>query len=188
MSLTDDFNSATNSKGEMMSAKDQGAGATKGRWLTIPRSLSFVFNGEDVLLMKRSPHKRIFPNRYNGVGGHIERDEDIYVSAMREIKEETGLDVERVQLCGIHNIDSGGENGIMVFVFSAWTHERELSYDHDEGTLEWIAINRLDSLDLVEDLPIILSRIVNRRSDLPPYFAHVSYDKNDQIVLKFSGE
>lgn len=171
-----------------MSSKDQGADATKGRWLTIPRSLSFVFNGDDVLLMKRSPHKRVFPNRYNGVGGHIERDEDPYVSAIREIQEETGLDVERVQLCGIHNIDAGGENGIMVFVFSAWSNARELNYDHDEGTLEWVPIDQLDSLDLVEDLPMILPRIVRRPLDKPPYYAHVSYDDSDQIVLAFTGE
>ena len=55
-----------------MSASEQGADATAGRWLTIPRTLCFVMNGSDVLLMKRSPHKKIFPNRYNGVGGHIE--------------------------------------------------------------------------------------------------------------------
>src|SRR5262245_52850594 len=72
-----------------MGAVEQGANATQNRWLTIPRTLCFVLNGNDVLLMKRAPHKRVFPNRYNGVGGHIERDEDPLASARREIKEET---------------------------------------------------------------------------------------------------
>ncbi|PJF37889.1 MAG: hypothetical protein CUN55_19790, partial [Phototrophicales bacterium] len=61
-----------------MGANEQGANVTSGRWLTIPRTLCFIFNGDDVLLMKRSPHRRVFPNCYNGVGGHIERDEDPY--------------------------------------------------------------------------------------------------------------
>ena len=73
-----------------MGSEEQGADVIKGRWLTIPRTLCFVFNGDDLLLMRRAAHKRVFPNRYNGVGGHIERDEDPYTSAKREILEETG--------------------------------------------------------------------------------------------------
>ncbi|MEL6271862.1 MAG: hypothetical protein AAFR22_18795, partial [Chloroflexota bacterium] len=51
-----------------MGAKEQGADATQGRWLVIPRTLCFVLNGDDVLLMKRAAHRRVFPNRYNGAG------------------------------------------------------------------------------------------------------------------------
>ena len=76
-----------------MSAAEQGANQTAGRWLTVGRTLCFVVNQGAVLLLKRGPHKRIFPNRYNGVGGHIERDEDVVASAQREILEETGLHV-----------------------------------------------------------------------------------------------
>jgi len=59
-----------------MGAKDQGADATAGRWLVIPRTLCFVTHGDDVLLLKRAGHKRVYPGLYNGVGGHLERDED----------------------------------------------------------------------------------------------------------------
>src|SRR4030095_8613577 len=90
-----------------MGANQQGANATQGRWLTIPRTLCFVTNGDDVLLMRRAPHKRVFPNQYNGVGGHIERDEDVYASAKREILEETGLQVDNLRLRAIYNIDAG---------------------------------------------------------------------------------
>ncbi len=36
-----------------MSAKDQGADATAGRWLAIPRTLCFITHGNDILLLKR---------------------------------------------------------------------------------------------------------------------------------------
>ncbi len=84
-----------------MGSHDQGADATAGRWLTIPRTLSFVTHGEEVLLLKRGPHRRVFPNKYNGVGGHLERDEDPLSGAIREIWEETGLEVRRPLLCGV---------------------------------------------------------------------------------------
>lgn len=168
-----------------MGAKQQGADATNGRWVTIPRTLCFVFNGDDVLLMKRASHRRVFPNQYNGLGGHIERDEDPLTGAIREIKEESGLDVNNVRLCSIHNIDSGHESGIILFVFSAQSPTRRINVTSDEGDLHWIPIADLAQYDLVEDLPLILPRIATMSDDSPPYFAHVSYTDADKIVMRF---
>jgi 8-oxo-dGTP diphosphatase len=169
-----------------MGANEQGAHATQGRWLTIPRTLCFVFNGDDVLLMKRAAHKRVFPNRYNGVGGHIEHDEDPLTSAKREIHEETGLDVFHLRLCAVYNIDSGAESGILLFVFTGYSESREIT-ENDEGTLHWIPRSDILSYDLVEDIPTILQRIFNMPPDnASPFFVHVSYDADDQIVMRFA--
>jgi 8-oxo-dGTP pyrophosphatase MutT (NUDIX family) len=81
-----------------MGAADQGADASSGRWMTIPRTLCFITSGDDVLLIKRAAHKRVFPGRYNGIGGHLERDEDPRSGAIREMREETGLPVRDVRL------------------------------------------------------------------------------------------
>lgn len=167
-----------------MGSKEQGAGAVEGRWLTIPRTLCFVFNGGDVLLMKRAPHKRIFPNRYNGVGGHIERDEDPLTSARREIAEETGLAVRDVRLRAVYNVDAGETTGIILFVFTAVSDSREV-IANDEGTLHWIPVAEVGSLDVVEDLPLILPRILAHAADVP-LFAHLSYDESDAIHLRFA--
>lgn len=164
-----------------MGANEQGADATAGRWLTIPRTLCFVTYGDELLLMKRGPHRRVFPNRYNGVGGHIERDEDPYTGAIREIKEETGLDVRDVRLRGIHNIDAGGDSGIMIFVFTAEALSQQVVDAGDEGALHWVRRDDLMTLDLVEDLPFVLPRLW----DETPYFAHVSYNDRDEIQIRF---
>ncbi len=168
-----------------MGAQQQGADATSGRWLVMPRTLSFILNGDDVLLMKRAAHKRVFPNQYNGLGGHIERFEDPASGAIREIVEESGLDVHSLRLRSIHNIDAGEETGIFLFVYTAISDSREILRESAEGTLEWIPIERVDELDLVEDLPLILPRILQMDDDEPPLNARVSYDSSDQIVLRF---
>ncbi len=168
-----------------MGAHEQGANATSNRWLTIPRTLCFVLNGDDILLMKRAPHKRIFPNRYNGVGGHIERDEDPLNSARREIKEETGLDVRDLKLCAVYNIDAGEATGIVLFVFTAHSDQREVTANA-EGTLHWIARDHLHELDLVEDLPVLLPCILAMQPTDAPQFVHVSYDADDQIQMRFA--
>jgi len=168
-----------------MGAQEQGADATQGRWLVIPRTLCFVVNGGDVLLMKRAPHKRVFPNQYNGVGGHIEADEDPLTSARREILEETGLTVHGVRLRAVYNIYAGAPTGIVLFVFTARSDSRAVA-DCAEGTLHWIPADHISDYDLVEDLPIILPRVLAMEDAAPPLFVHVSYDASDQIVFRIA--
>ncbi len=170
-----------------MGANEQGADATQNRWLTIPRTLCFVLNGSDVLLMKRAAHKRVFPNQYNGVGGHIERDEDPLTSARREILEETGLIVNKLQLRAVYNIDARASTGIVLFVFTAESQNRDVTAN-SEGTLHWIPQNEVAKYDLVEDLPIILPRVLAMSKTDSPLFVHVSYDQNDQIQMRFADE
>lgn len=168
-----------------MGAHDQGADATTGRWLTIPRTLCFLFHEGHVLLMKRAPHKRVFPNRYNGVGGHIERDEDIFSSAKREILEETGIQAADIRLRAVYNIDTKAETGIVLFVFTGQAPSRETRSDEREGTLHWVPLDAIGGLDLVEDIAIILPRML-ASGDGSPLFVHVSYDEDDQIVMRFA--
>lgn len=169
-----------------MGAREQGADATKHRWLTMPRTLSFVINGDDVLMLKRDAGKRVFPNQYNGLGGHVERDEDIRSSALREIEEESGLIVHSLRLRSIHNIDAGEASGILLFVFTAISDSRDLNPDTPEGTLEWISIDKVLDYDLVEDLPQLLPRIFNLPESQDPLYAHVGYGEGDQIRLRFA--
>ncbi|MBZ0310554.1 MAG: NUDIX domain-containing protein [Anaerolineae bacterium] len=168
-----------------MGAHEQGANATQGRWLVIPRTLCFVLNGGDILLMKRGPHKRVFPNQYNGLGGHIERDEDPYTSARREIAEESGLNVHSIQLRAVYNIDTRESTGILLFVFTAWSDSRDIT-PNDEGTLHWIPLDKVSELDLVEDLPVILPRIWALDKDAAPLYVHVSYSDQDVIQMRFA--
>lgn len=171
-----------------MGAKQQGANLTEKRWITIPRSLVFVLNGDDILLMKRAAHKRIFPNQYNGLGGHIERNEDPLTGARREVMEESGLNISKLKLRAIYNVDAGQESGILLFVYLAYSESREITVSSEEGTLEWIPVTRLQDYDLVEDLPIILPRILAMGENEPPYSVHVSYDENDTIIMRFVSE
>ncbi len=174
-----------------MGAKDQGADniTVQKRWKVVPRTLCFITYQDQLLLMKRAPHKRVFPNHYNGVGGHIERYEDPITSAIREIKEETGLDVHNVRYCGSTHIDAGEDNGIMLFIFTAEALQKKI-IDSEEGTLHWLPITEVlrdirsatPQLKLVEDLPILLSLIFE--DNAIPFFAHVSYDKDDQIIFR----
>jgi 8-oxo-dGTP diphosphatase len=165
-----------------MGAEEQGIDPT--RWMVIPRTLCFITYDDHVLLLRRAAHKRVFPNRYNGIGGHLERNEDPLSGALREIEEETGLTVHRIQFRGISHIDAGQNVGIVLFVFTAVADSRKFT-DSDEGTLEWVPIANVNHLPLVEDLPLLLPRLFGPGAVASPFFAHVSYDAANAMIMTF---
>ncbi len=168
-----------------MGSEAQGAAATADRWLTINRTLVLITQGDSVLLMKRALTRRVFPGYYNGIGGHLERDEDPLACALRETREETGLNVRNVQLRGVTNIDAGGETGILHFIFTAEADTRE-TIPCDEGELVWVPLDQVGGLKLVEDLPLILPRLFGPAASDAPFFAHVSYDSSDHMIIRFA--
>jgi len=165
---------------------DQGATDEVGRYRVIPRTLCFVTHGEEVLLLRGAPQKRIWPNRYNGIGGHVERDEDVRSAALREIGEEAGVAVSDLRLRGVVNIAPDVEGpGVMLLVFTARAKHRAVR-PSTEGTLTWVRPDRLNGLDVVEDLPLILPRVLAMGPAEPPFFAHYTYDEDDRLVVRFS--
>ena len=157
-----------------------------GRYQVVPRTLCFITHGEDVLLLRGAPDKRIWPNQYNGIGGHVEADEDIYTAARREISEETGLQVSQLILRGTINIpvkQSEQENtGIMVFVFSAQANSREAK-PSEEGTLVWVGRDEIATLDLVEDLPVLIPLVLDHPPNAPLFHARYTYNDQGQLVI-----
>ena len=172
-----------------MSKPDQGIDVSlkRHRYTVIPRTLVFITRDDRVLLLYGAPSKRIWANKYNGIGGHIERDEDIYASALREVREETGLEVEDLRLVGLINIDGDQPTGIVLFVFTAASRSGE-PIPSEEGSLEWVAREQFTQIALVEDLPTILPRALDLPRNAPPFFAHYHYDEHEQLIIRFTGD
>ncbi|HEY72124.1 MAG TPA: 8-oxo-dGTP diphosphatase [Thermoflexia bacterium] len=158
------------------------------RYQVVPRTLCFITHSDDVLLLRGDPDKRIWPNLYNGVGGHVEPGEDVYAAALREIREETGLEVRDLRLRGVINIpvDEQSNTGILIFVFTATSATRDVR-PSDEGAPEWVRLDHLPQLDLVEDLPTLLPRVLAMGAGDPPFFAHYRYDEQGRLTITFSG-
>ncbi len=163
-----------------MPKSDQGT--TKDRYMLIPRTAIFLRRGEEYLLLKGAPTKRLWAGKYNGLGGHVERGEDVLSAAKRELKEEAGIAAD-LWLCGTVIVDAG-EVGICLYLFCGESFTGKIQPSR-EGSAEWVKINALESLPVVEDLPVLLNRIHEMKRGDPPFSARSFYDEEDRLRVEF---
>lgn len=94
----------------------------------------------EVLMLHRNKRAGdIHYGKYNGLGGKVERDEDVASGAIREVYEESGLQVTSMSLRGTISWPGFGRGGedwfafiFLVDQFTGTPHE-----GNDEGTLSW---------------------------------------------------
>ena len=123
--------------------------------------LCLISDGDKVLLQNRVKEDW---KGYTLPGGHVEMGESFVDAVIREMKEETGLDISNPKLVGVKQFpikDGKYENGrYIVFLFKTCEFVGNV-ISSDEGKMEWVEISKLSELETVDDLEELLEVINN---------------------------
>ena len=113
--------------------------------------------------------------KYNGLGGKMESTEDVHSCMRREIMEEAGIEVTKMQLRGTINWTGFGPKGEdwLGFIFLIEEFKGTPYASNPEGALEWVEINAMDSLPMWEGdrqfLPLVFD------GDPRPFHGYMPY-------------
>ena len=116
---------------------------TENAELTV---LCLIQDGNRVLLQNRIKEDW---KGYTFPGGHVEPGESFVDAVIREMKEETGLNILNPKIVGIKQFPiEGGRYIVLLFKATEFTGNVSSS---DEGEMEWIDVDKLSEINVVED-------------------------------------
>lgn len=111
--------------------------------------LTYLFDGDRVLLIEKK--KGMGTGYINAPGGHIELEETKLEAAIREAKEETGLDVSDLKERGTLYFQFKDGIRMLGYVFFAYSYSGELIDECEETKPFWCKVSELDYSRMWED-------------------------------------
>ena len=141
-------------------------------------TLCYVTRGNDVLMLHRvKKEKDINKDKWIGIGGKFEGEESPDDCLLREVREETGLELTDWKCRGVVTFLSDGCEGEFMYLFTADGFVGEPK-ECDEGDLQWVSREFLYSLPMWEGDKIFLDLLWQ---DAPFFLLKLRY-QGDQLI------
>jgi len=145
----------------------------------------FVRKDGKYLLLRRSSLKKYAPNYVHPVGGKVDKNENPFVAAQRELMEETGISVVNVRLEAVIleiRPEQDEPYNWLIFHFSGDYDKGDVKRT-EEGELVLLSADELKKEKLSPSVKPIIEHILDREKGT--IFTTVEYEKDqDHVVLK----
>jgi 8-oxo-dGTP diphosphatase len=113
--------------------------------------LCLIYKEDRILLQNRVKNDW---KGYTLPGGHVEPSESFVEAVIREMKEETGLDIKNPVLCGIKHFPI--EDGRYIVILYKTDESSGEIHSSKEGEVQWIKRSELENIPLVSDFMDLL--------------------------------
>lgn len=138
-------------------------------------NICMIEDGQGNVLMQ-DRKKKVWPG-VTFPGGHVEPGESLVLSVIREIKEETGLDIWDVRLCGVKEWFHEGVRS-MVFFYKTSHFSGELRSSR-EGEVFWVPLKDVSSYPLADDFE------KNLEMFLSDQISELFYGPSEGLLMKY---
>jgi 8-oxo-dGTP diphosphatase len=132
-----------------------------------------ILDGEKILLEKRknAPGK----GKWSIPGGLVELGEEVEQAVIREVKEETGLDIYEPRLIDVVNYVSTGEKGGVLYHFVIIDYHvtvkgGDAKAASDAEALKWVPFSEVEEYDLTESFRRFFQRNMQKLENPSLYF------------------
>lgn len=112
-------------------------------------------------------------------GGHVEKGESFTDAVIREVFEETGLTVSKLQMCGIKDWTRDDGVRYVVLLYKTFTYEGKLQ-SSDEGEVFWTSLSSLSNKKLARNMDIMLKVFLD--NDISEQFFYKENDKWVEVL------
>ena len=151
-------------------------------------TLCYIDNGDSYLMLHRvKKDNDASHGKWIGVGGKCEADESPDECMLREVKEETGLEITEWRYRGIVTFisDTWPNEYMHLFTATKWNGEPDMSID-DEGELAWVKKAELMNLNLWEGDRIFLRLLLDENT---PFFSlKLVYEQDEMVSAALNGQ
>ena len=127
----------------------------KGYGLTV-RGIIKNDSGE-ILIVKRHPKSKTDPEMWELPGGKVERGEFFADALVREIKEETNLDVEIGDFCEAVQNDYSHKRTVQLMMYLI-NVEGEVKISDEHTEFMWASIEKMKTLEISTSLKKLLEK------------------------------
>lgn len=158
------------------------------KYTPIIGTLGYILSPDkkQVLMMHRNAYKEDDHfGKYNGLGGKMEKGEDVFTCMTREIEEEASIRVTKMQLRGTINWTCFGPKGEdwLGFIFLIEEFEGSPCKSSAEGALEWCDIDALSGLPMWEGDRYFLPLIFD--GDPRPFHGYMPYENSKPLEWSY---
>lgn len=123
-------------------------------------------------------------DKWIGVGGGFETDESPEECLLREVREETGLTLDRWRFRGVVTFISDEWETEYMYLFTADRYHGDM-IDCDEGVLEWVDKEQVLQLPLWEGDKLFFQLLAQ---DAPPFLMTLRYEGDKLVFASLNGE